>query len=129
MRADTLASRRRLYVLSREMVARDYRQRLTLATVARALCSSPRQVQRAYEQFGSVNFQEDLTARRMSAAAELLYEQPAVPVAHVALLVGYRQPAHFASAFRRRFGSAPASFRAQALRHRALLRRGSEEAA
>ncbi len=101
------------------MIARNYRRRLTLAEVARAVSCSPRQVQRAYEQFGELSFHEDLRARRMSAAAQLLAEQPAIAVADVARLVGYRQPAHFAQAFRRGFGVAPASFRQRARRYRA----------
>ena len=119
MRPNTLIERRRLYLLTRAVVARHYRRELTLAVVARALASSPRQVQRAYAQFGERSFNEDLRARRMSVAAGLLFEQPALAVADVARLVGYRQPAHFARAFRRSYGLAPASFRAQARAHRA----------
>jgi AraC family transcriptional regulator, regulatory protein of adaptative response / methylphosphotriester-DNA alkyltransferase methyltransferase len=118
---DTLAARRRLYLLSRVVVARNYRRRLTLAEVAVAVSSSPRQVQRAYAQFGELSFHEDLRARRLAAAAQLLIEQPAMAVATVAQVVGYRQPAHFALAFRRRFGLAPALFRARAQAHRAQL--------
>jgi AraC family transcriptional regulator of adaptative response / methylphosphotriester-DNA alkyltransferase methyltransferase len=111
VRSQTLAARRRLYVLARVTVARHYRRHLTLATVARALSSSPRQLQRAYAQFGETSFHEDLRMRRMHAAAQLLAEQPALPVRDVARLVGYRQPSHFALAFRRRYGLAPAVFR------------------
>jgi two-component system response regulator YesN len=75
VRANTLSERRRLYLLARVIVARHYRRRLTLAAVARALSSSPRQLQRAYAQFGETSFHEDLFARRMSAAAQLLAEQ------------------------------------------------------
>ena len=96
---------------ARVVVARHYRSRLTLAVVARALASSPRQLQRAYEQFGELSFHEDLLARRMTAAATLLIEQPAIAVADVARLVGYRQPSHFARAFRARYGLPPAGFR------------------
>ena len=115
MRPDTLATRRRLYMLARVVVARHYRRQLTLAVVAGALASSPRQLQRAYEQFSEISFREDLLARRMTAAAQLLVEQPAIAVADVARLVGYRQAPHFARAFRRRFGLSPAGFRARAL--------------
>ena len=115
MHPNTLASRRRLYLLARVVVARHYRRQLTLAMVAGALSSSPRQVQRAYGQFGEITFQEDLLARRMTAAAELLVKQRAIPVSDVARLVGYRQAAHFAKAFRRRYGLSPARFRARAL--------------
>jgi AraC-like DNA-binding protein len=118
MRPDTLAERRRLYLLARVVVSRHYRRELTLAEVARALASSPRQLQRAYAQFGELTFREDLLARRMAVAAELLVEQRAIPVSHVARLVGYRQAPHFAHAFRRRYGLSPARFREAALHAR-----------
>jgi AraC-like DNA-binding protein len=116
VRSGTFDTRRRLYLLARVVVARHYRQPLTLGGVAEALSSSPRQLQRAYAQFGEITFQEDLLARRMTAAAELLIEQRAIPVRDVARLVGYRQAPHFARAFRRRYGLSPASFREQAPR-------------
>src|SRR5256885_1354184 len=119
MRPNTLIERRRLYLLARVVVARHYRRELTLAVVARALASSPRQGQRADAPFGGTSFNEDPRARRTSVAAGVLFEQPAPAVAEVARLVGSRQPAHFARAFRRRYGLAPASFRAQARAHRA----------
>jgi AraC-like DNA-binding protein len=114
MRSETLHSRRRLYLLARVIVARHYRTQLTLATVARSLASSPRQLQRAYSQFGEITFREDLLARRMAAAAELLARQRSIPVSDVARLVGYRQAPHFAKAFRRRYGVSPAAFRRRA---------------
>jgi AraC-like DNA-binding protein len=115
---ETFTARRRLYLLARVIVARHYRRRLTLVVVAGALSSSPRQLQRAYAQFGECGFHEDLLARRMAAAAQLLAEQPGIAVHDVARLVGYRQSSHFARAFRRRYGLAPTRFRAQARRHR-----------
>ncbi len=122
MHANTLSARRRLYLLARVVVARHYRRQLTLPVVAGALSSSPRQLQRAYAQFGEITFHEDLLARRMTAAAELLAEQRAIPVCDVARLVGYRQASHFARAFRRCYGLSPARFREQARKHRALTR-------
>jgi len=115
VRPETVRARRRLYLLARAIVARHYRRRLTLAAVARALASSPRQLQRAYEQFGETTFREDLTSRRLAAAAQLLAEQRSIPVRDVARIVGYRQAPHFAHAFRRRYGLSPARFREQAL--------------
>ncbi len=118
MRAETLSERRRVYLLARVVVARYYRRPLTLAAVAHALSTSPRQLQRAYAQFGD-SFHEDLLSRRMRVAAQLLAEQRAIPVADVARLVGYRQSPNFARAFRRRYGLAPAAFRERARRHAA----------
>jgi len=118
MRPDTLAARRRLYLLSRVVVARHYRRELTLEIVAQAVSCSPRQLQRSYAQSGEMTFHEDLLARRMSAAAELLAEQRAIPVADVARLVGYSHASHFAQAFKRRYGLSPARFREAASRAR-----------
>jgi AraC-like DNA-binding protein len=118
MRPQTRAARRRLYVLARVIVARHYSRSLTLAVVAGALASSPRQLQRAYAQFGEMSFSEDLFARRMAAAVELLADQRAIPVSDVARLVGYRQASHFAAAFRRHYGLSPARFRERAPRRR-----------
>jgi AraC family transcriptional regulator, regulatory protein of adaptative response / methylphosphotriester-DNA alkyltransferase methyltransferase len=115
VRSETFDTRRRLYLLARVVVARHYRQQLTIDAVAAAVSSSPRQLQRAYAQFGESTFKEDLLARRMTAAAELLIEQRAIPVGDVARLVGYRQAPHFARAFRRRYGLSPARFREQAV--------------
>lgn len=123
MRANTLRERRRLYLLARVIIERHYRRPLTLEVVAKALASSPRQLQRAYAQFGESSFREDLQAKRMAAAAELL-AQPTIPVRDVARLVGYRQPPHFAQAFRRRYGVSPAVFRTEL---RQAKRRGASE--
>jgi AraC family transcriptional regulator of adaptative response / methylphosphotriester-DNA alkyltransferase methyltransferase len=114
VRPSTIEQRRRLYLLARVVIARHYRRPLTLDYVARALSSSPRQLTRAYAQFGELTFREDLLARRLRVAAQLLIEQPAIPVRDVSRLVGFRQAPHFAKAFRRRYGLSPASFRAEA---------------
>ncbi len=111
MRPDTLTARRTLYRDARDAVAREYRTQLTLPSLASSLASSPRQLQRAYAQFGETSFREDLLARRMGAAAELLLEQRSLPIRDVARLVGYRHATHFARAFRRHYGASPADFR------------------
>jgi AraC-like DNA-binding protein len=113
MRPRTLSERRRLCLLARVLVARHYRRALTLDAVARALSCSPRQLQRAYAQFGGSTFQEDLLARRMAAATELLACQ-SIPVRDVARLVGYSQGSHFARVFARRYGVSPARYRERA---------------
>jgi AraC-like DNA-binding protein len=111
VRPETVSSRHRVYLLARVVVARHYRRELTLEMVAGAVSSSPRQIQRAYEQFGG-SFSEDLLARRMTVAAQLLLEQRSIRVEDVGRLVGYRHGGHFAKAFRRRYGCSPARFRA-----------------
>ena len=114
VRRETAAARKRLYLLTRVVIKRHYRQELTLAVIAQGLGSSPRQLQRAYEQHSETTFREDLLARRMAVAAELLIEQRSIPVVDVARLVGYSRAPQFAHAFRRRYGLSPAAFRAAA---------------
>ena len=113
MRAGTLEDRRTLYLQARLLVHRHYRKPLTRAAIARALASSPRQIARVYAQFGQLTFREDLLARRLSVAAELLVEQPSISVRDVARLVGFSQAASFARAFRRRYGLTPMEFRSE----------------
>lgn len=124
MRAHAIHEQQRLRLLAGALIARHYRRPLTLASVARALSSSPRQLQRAYTRFDS-SFSEDLLAVRMSAAAQLLVEQPSIPVADVARLVGYGRATHFARAFRRRFGLTPAVFRDRERSARRRLQAGN----
>ncbi len=95
-------------------MARHYGRPLRLGLLARALASSPRELQRAYAQFGPVTFREDLQARRLRAAAELLAGQPSIAVADVARLVGYRQAPHFGRVFAARYGLSPGRFRDRA---------------
>ena len=129
MRDDTLAARRRLYLLARVVVARHYARPLTLESVGGALASSPRQLQRAYEQFGELTFKEDLRARRLAAAADLLIDQRSIRVDDVARLVGYRPGGHFARAFRRTYGVAPARFRERARQSAAARQARGEDTA
>jgi AraC-like DNA-binding protein len=110
MRASTMIERRRLYLMARVVVKRYYARQLTLEEVAKALATSPRQLQRAYDQFGDRSFGEDLRRRRMEVAAELL-AKPAIPVADVARRVGYRHAPHFARGFRRSYGVSPSVYR------------------
>jgi len=114
VRSQTLESRRLLYLQARVIVARHYRRHLTLPLLARSLASSPRELQRAYAQFGTLTFREDLQARRLGAAAELLAGQPSIPVADVARLVGYSQAPHFGRVFGARYGLSPGRFRERA---------------
>jgi Sigma-70, region 4 len=61
-RPHTLKDRHRLYLLARVAIKRYYRRPITVEDVAKALASSPRQLQRVYSQFSDSTFHEDLTA-------------------------------------------------------------------
>jgi transcriptional regulator GlxA family with amidase domain len=108
-----------VYMHAQVAVERGYRRPLTLATVARSLAVSPRQLERAYDEIGLTTFAAHLLGVRLRNAAELLAHQP-LTVTDVARLVGYRQPSHFVKAFRRRFGMTPGAFRDAARRKAAV---------
>jgi AraC-like DNA-binding protein len=108
----TTSERRRTYRLARLMVMRNYHRPLTLEEVARTVATSPRQLQRAYTEFGELTFRDDLVGRRLIAAARLL-QRPSIPIVDVARTVGYSHAPHFARAFRRRFGLSPSAYRAR----------------
>ena len=65
---------------------------------------------------GETSFSAYLREVRLRNAAQLLARQP-LTVREVSLLVGYRQLAHFAKAFRRRYGVTPARYRDRARRN------------
>lgn len=112
MRPNTLRERHLLYVRARLVVERQYATPLTVEAVAQALASSPRHLQRAFAEFGDGTFQDELIARRMTAATTLL-SRYSIPISNVAARVGYRAPHRFARAFRRRYGVPPSVFRAE----------------
>lgn len=82
--------------------------------VAAALQVPRRTLQREMARAG-VTIRRLLWARRMDQAAKSLAEQPGQTIAAAAAAVGYRQPAQFARAFRRRHGVAPADYRTRHL--------------
>jgi len=110
-RAATTGARRRLFEEAAAIVHAEYATDLRLGELARRLASSPRQLQRTFEQIGATTFRRHLAAVRMHRAAELLADER-LAVADVARRVGYSQPAQFAKAFRRHYGVAPAAHRA-----------------
>jgi AraC family transcriptional regulator, regulatory protein of adaptative response / methylphosphotriester-DNA alkyltransferase methyltransferase len=110
-----------LYVQAGAFVERHYRRPLALPAVARALSTSPRQLQRAYAEVGRTSFAAQLRGVRLRNAAELLAHQP-LTVTDVARLVGYRQPSHFVKAFRRMYGVTPGAFRDATRRNAAIER-------
>ena len=107
-RPATIRHRTSLYEDATAIVAVEYADELGLDDIARRVASSRRQLQRAYAEIGDTTFREHLTAVRMDRAAEMLTTR-GLTVREVAHRVGYRQPAQFAKAFRRRHGVAPST--------------------
>ena len=116
-REQTREGLRLLYLRARVCIQRHHAQPLTLGMVARALSSSPRQLERAFRDFGNTTFRAELTRVRLAEAARLLASQPLV-VSDVAHRVGFRQTPHFCKAFKQAFGMTPGAYRDRAIRHR-----------
>ena len=109
-RPSTVRHRTSLFEDAVAIVQTDYASELSLDDIARRVASSRRQLQRAYAEIGDTTFRDHLTGVRMDRAAELLGVR-GLTVREVAYRVGYRQPAQFAKAFRRHFGTAPSEYR------------------
>ena len=102
--------RRALFAEASEIIADEYADELVLEDIARRVASSRRQLQRAFAEVGHTSFRTYLADYRMDRAAELL-DQTNLAIRDVAGSVGYRQPAQFAKAFRRRYGCSPSEYR------------------
>src|SRR6476659_5909115 len=111
-RPATISHRTSLFDDAVAIVEAEYAGDISLDDIARRVASSRRQLQRAYAEIGKTTFREHLTAVRMDRAAEMLSGR-GLTVREVAHRVGYRQPAQFAKAFRRRHGVAPSTYRAR----------------
>jgi AraC family transcriptional regulator of adaptative response / methylphosphotriester-DNA alkyltransferase methyltransferase len=107
--AGTRSSRASLFREARAIIRREYGEDVAVEGLARRVLASRRQLQRAFTDAGTT-VRAELGAVRMRHAAELLLGS-SLPVREVASLVGYRQPAHFANAFRRRHGVTPSQYR------------------
>ena len=112
-RPTTIHLRTSLFHDASAIVHAEFAEDLSLDDIARRVASSRRQLQRAFAEIGDTTFREHLTEERMDRAADMLAERDPT-VSEVAQRVGYRQPAQFAKAFRRRHGSAPSAYRSQA---------------
>ncbi len=116
MRQSTVYRRNELYRDAIAVIEREYGDEdLSLASVARTIATSRRQLQRAFAEAGGTSFRREVQRVRMARAATLLREG-SLSVQSVASAVGYRQAAQFAKAFRRHHGAPPSAFRGQAER-------------
>jgi len=110
MRNDTMSRRQDIYRDAVAVISQNYATDVTVQTVAHAIGTSRRQLQRVFEEVGGASFRTVLTRVRMQNASVLLRETDA-SVAVVARQVGYSQPAQFAKTFRRLYGAAPSAYR------------------
>ena len=111
-RQPTLERREEIFNDAVEIIDREYADDLDVDALARRVAASRRQLQRSFAEVGGTTIRDYVTMTRMAHAAARL-EDGGTSVKRVALSVGYRQPAHFAKAFRRHYGTSPSAFRAR----------------
>ena len=109
-RLSTRQYRTALYEDAAGIVEREFAEDVSLDDIARRIATSRRQLQRSFAEIGQTTFRDHVAEVRMRKAAELLTDSR-LTVGQVSKLVGYRQQAQFAKAFRRQYGSAPVEYR------------------
>lgn len=128
-RPATRQLRRAIFDDAVEILATEYSRPIRIEEIARRVATSPRQLQRVFDEVGGLGFRAYLRRIRLSHAAELLAETD-LTVKQVARRVGYSDVSQFSKAFRRAYGVSPSQApRLQAARpdrRDPALRRGVE---
>jgi len=104
-----LPSRRLKLVL--EHIEDTIGQPIKLRELAALAGTSVRHFERAFRQSTGSSPHAYIMERRLQNARELLINQPHLPIEQITLRLGFSSSSHFSSAFRRRTGFSPTSFR------------------
>jgi AraC family transcriptional regulator len=95
---------------ARDILARDFRQRLTLGGIAREVLCSPFHLSRLFRRATGVTLYRAVVRLRLREGLERLLDEPE-QVATIALAVGFASHSHFTDAFRAEFGCPPSQAR------------------
>ena len=110
-RRATIRRRRAIFREAVAIIESEYERDIDVELLAGRVFTSRRQLQRAFAEIGETTFRRHLADVRMRRAVQIL--RRGRPVSEVAAMVGYREPADFAKAFRRHYGRPPSSLLAQ----------------
>jgi AraC-like DNA-binding protein len=102
--------RRDCAMAAQQVLLRRYRESLSLPQIAQAVGISPFHLCRAFRAFVGQSLHQYRTELRLRAALEPLCESD-LPLAHLALELGFSSQSHFTTAFQSRFGITPAALR------------------
>lgn len=98
----------------REYIANHLDQELTRETLAECVHMNADYLGKIFKKENGISLKEYVTREKLQMACELLGKTD-LPVSEVALRVGYRNFAHFSTAFRRFSGVSPVAFRQAAV--------------
>jgi AraC-like DNA-binding protein len=104
------AEARRCVDRARDVIARDFRQPLSLADIAREAQCSPFHLGRLFRRGTGITLYAAVVRLRLREGLERLLDEPG-RVASVALAVGFASHSHFTDAFRAEFGCPPSQAR------------------
>lgn len=108
----TLQSRERARIVThaREILTSDFRQRLSLASVARDVQCSPFHLSRLFRQATGVSLYRAVVRLRLREGLERLLDAPE-QISTVALDIGFASHSHFTDAFRAEYQCSPSDAR------------------
>jgi AraC family transcriptional regulator len=113
-RNDTARGQSRQVDGARDIIARDFRQPLTVEGIARSVQCSPFHLSRLFRKAAGISLYRAVVRMRLRAGLERLLDEPA-GVAAIAVDSGFASHSHFADAFRAEYGCSPTQ--ARNLRH------------
>lgn len=93
---------------AREIVLKNYRNKLTIPDIAAEIGITEKTLQRAFRNEFKIGLYEYILQVRMEKAREYLEEHK--PVKQVATLVGYKRHSSFTKQFSKHFGVAPSNW-------------------
>lgn len=108
------AAARRHVDAAREVIARDFRGRLTVAGIARAAGCSPFHLGRLFREATGLSLHRAVTRLRLREALERVLDEPAA-LSRIALDAGFASHSHLTDAFRAEYGVAPRHLRGRGL--------------
>jgi AraC family transcriptional regulator len=108
----TRRAHRDLVDATRVMLARRFRDKLSLSDIARAVFSSPFHLARVFRRKTGLSLHRQLTRLRLRDALEHLANGKP-DLTGLALDLGFSSHAHFSHSFRHEFGSTPSEFSRQ----------------
>ncbi|HKP92495.1 MAG TPA: AraC family transcriptional regulator [Chthoniobacterales bacterium] len=111
-RADTRKAHRDLVYASRVVLAKKFREKVTLENLARAVFSSPFHLARVFRRETGITLHTQLNRLRLGRALHEIADGM-TDLTRLALDLGFSSHAHFTHAFSRAFGQSPAQIRRQ----------------
>jgi AraC-like DNA-binding protein len=95
---------------ARDIIARDFRQPLTVEGIARSVQCSPFHLSRLFRQATGMTLYRTVVRMRLRSALERVLDEPA-KLATIALDCGFASHSHFTDAFRAEYGCPPSRAR------------------